>query len=268
MSLIHQAPVVVQGRRPGLYLGGKADAKDRDKLERYNVTHILNMTTSKEVNIKAGVPNFFESSGRFVYKRIAVLDAPTSVSDLAERSDEIVGFIAKGLHHGSVLVHCQRGVSRSTTAVLLYLMRRLGMPLSQALTLVQRRRPQAAPIPAFVTFLEEYEVGLRETGVVSSTSSGAKRPAGAAQPSGPTAKRPLVGPVFRCSRDDVVHEAEMDQRSMDPETGSSHKAEKLDGTGEEITGKMVGPIGRPASANDALKEYVPRRIGPTMPPEL
>jgi predicted protein tyrosine phosphatase len=122
MSLIHQAPGVVQGRRPGLYLGGKADAKDRDKLERYNVTHILNMTTSKEVNIKAGVPNFFESSGRFVYKRIAVLDAPTSVSDLAERSDEIVGFIAKGLHHGSVLVHCQRGVSRSTTAVLLYLM--------------------------------------------------------------------------------------------------------------------------------------------------
>jgi hypothetical protein len=57
MSLIHQAPVVVQGRRPGLYLGGKADAKDRDKLERYNVTHILNMTTSKEVNIKVSWRN-------------------------------------------------------------------------------------------------------------------------------------------------------------------------------------------------------------------
>jgi protein-tyrosine phosphatase len=73
--------------------------------------------------LQAGVPNYFESSGAFVYKRIPVLDASTSVSDFVEKADEIVKFIATGLCHGSVLVHCQRGVSRSTTAVLLYLMR-------------------------------------------------------------------------------------------------------------------------------------------------
>jgi protein-tyrosine phosphatase len=74
--------------------------------------------------LQAGVPNYFESSkGRFVYLRIPVYDASTSVSEILLAADDIVSFIAKGLLHGSVFVHCQRGVSRSTTAVMLYLMR-------------------------------------------------------------------------------------------------------------------------------------------------
>jgi len=51
MSLIYQSDTFVGGRRPGLYLGGKTDAKDAEKLERWNVTHILNVTPSKEACI-------------------------------------------------------------------------------------------------------------------------------------------------------------------------------------------------------------------------
>ena len=54
MSLIYQAKDLVQGRRPGLYLGGKSEAKNREKLEQWNVTHILNMTPAKEANIQVG----------------------------------------------------------------------------------------------------------------------------------------------------------------------------------------------------------------------
>jgi protein-tyrosine phosphatase len=79
--------------------------------------------------LKAGVPNYFESSGVYTYKRIPVLDASTSSSDLLDKADEIVDFIASGLCHGSVLVHCQRGVSRSTTAVVMYLMRYVNLML-------------------------------------------------------------------------------------------------------------------------------------------
>jgi len=121
MSLIYQADTMVQGRRPALYLGGKSDAKNREKLLARNVTHILNMTPTKEASIQAGVPNYFEAS--FTYQRIAVYDASTSTTELLAAADSIVAFIAKALHHGSCLVHCQRGVSRSTTAVLFYLMR-------------------------------------------------------------------------------------------------------------------------------------------------
>lgn len=58
-----------------------------------------------------------------MYKRVAVYDASTSANDLESQAEDIVNFISKGLHHGSVLVHCHHGVSRSTTCILLYLMR-------------------------------------------------------------------------------------------------------------------------------------------------
>lgn len=121
MSLIYQSEVMVHGQRPGLYLGGKSDAKNKERLLARNVTHILNVTPAKEVSIQAGVPCYFE--GTFSYKRVAVYDAPMSVADFLTAADSIVAFVAKALHHGSCLVHCKRGVSRSTTAVLFYLMR-------------------------------------------------------------------------------------------------------------------------------------------------
>lgn len=61
------------------------------------------------------------------------------------------------MHHGSVLIHCQRGVSRSVTCAVFFLMRKVGMTLESALDLCRARRSVAAPIPAFVEQLAEYE---------------------------------------------------------------------------------------------------------------
>jgi len=36
----------------GLYLGGQKDAKNRDKLQKWGVTHILNVTPEKESGIE------------------------------------------------------------------------------------------------------------------------------------------------------------------------------------------------------------------------
>ena len=83
---------------------------------------ILNVTPAKEAGITAGVPNYFEGrGGDIAYKRVPVYDIATS--DLLPYADAMVHFISNGLHHGSVLVHCQRGVSRSATAVIMFLMR-------------------------------------------------------------------------------------------------------------------------------------------------
>jgi protein-tyrosine phosphatase len=103
-------------------VGGKTDAKNKQKLLDRGITHILNVTPAKEASIQAGVPNYFERES-FVYKRIPVYDSSSSVSAMLDAANEICTFIATGLCHGSVLVHCQRGVSRSVTAVLLFLLR-------------------------------------------------------------------------------------------------------------------------------------------------
>ena len=120
MSLIYTSP----SSRNNIYLGGKADAKSFSTLKQRNILRILNVTPAKEAGITAGVPNYFEHNkgGMSIkYKRISVYDASTS--DLLSYAEEVVNFISSGLHHGSVLVHCQRGVSRSATAVMFYLIR-------------------------------------------------------------------------------------------------------------------------------------------------
>lgn len=63
MSLVYTAPPAVgessssaigSTKRNSLYLGGKADAKSRSKLDSWGVTHILNVTPEKDVGIQNG----------------------------------------------------------------------------------------------------------------------------------------------------------------------------------------------------------------------
>jgi protein-tyrosine phosphatase len=53
--------------------------------------------------------------------RIPVYDASTSVLEFQKSAEKIIKFIAVGLVHGNVLVHCQMGASRSVTAAIMYL---------------------------------------------------------------------------------------------------------------------------------------------------
>ena len=164
--------------RHSIYLGGKADAKDWEKLvNRWKITHVLNCTPAKETNIEAGVPNYFEhrtfpgQKQRFVYHRIPIYDAPSSLQELkSEHASDIVRFVTKGLCHGNVLVHCSRGVSRSTTSVVLYLMAKRDYTYDDAIAMIRRRRPQALPIPAFETWLRERDIYYR-TKKISETAA-------------------------------------------------------------------------------------------------
>ena len=57
MSLIYTTPASAASagsskKRHSIYIGGKKDAKDRNKLERWGVTHILNMTPPKDSSLQ------------------------------------------------------------------------------------------------------------------------------------------------------------------------------------------------------------------------
>ncbi|KAL7502842.1 hypothetical protein ACHAWX_000540 [Stephanocyclus meneghinianus] len=146
--------------RNNLYLGGKDDAKSLSKLQQRNVRRVLNVTPAKVAGITAGIQ----------YKRIPVYDASTS--DMLSYAEEIVNFISNGLHHGSVLVHCQRGVSRSATAVIMFLIRKANMTYEQSLQLCQKRRGVVDPIPAFREQLRKYEKDCREWGYLTAVNQG------------------------------------------------------------------------------------------------
>lgn len=119
------------------------------------------------VRTQSGIPNYFPRA--FTYHRVAVYDSATS--DLARHAHEIASFVASALHHGSVLVHCRQGVSRGPTAVLFYLIRKLGMTSDEALRLVRSKREVANPIPSFVAQARQCEQQVVHRGGSTTTTT-------------------------------------------------------------------------------------------------
>eukprot|EP00066_Takifugu_rubripes_P002158 XP_003963887.2 PREDICTED: dual specificity protein phosphatase 19-like isoform X2 [Takifugu rubripes] len=99
--------------RPFLLLASQDAAHDIDTLQRYKVSHIL--------NVAYGVTNLYPDL--FVYKTLQILDLPDT--DITSHLAECSSFIDEARkQEGVVLVHCNAGVSRSSSVVIGYLMQR------------------------------------------------------------------------------------------------------------------------------------------------
>lgn len=218
---------------------------------------------------KSGVPNYFETSStssisrtatgrRIIYKRIPVYDAATS--DLLSHADTVVGFISSALHHGSVLVHCKQGISRSATCVIFFLMRKAGMSLEKALALCRARRPDVEPIPAFMAQLKTYEDKCRRLGVIRDDNKEPKPVVGdegndkkRKGPVGPAIGPPaMIGPMIGPSREGSKGDEDKRVRSkkmrvigpaVGPQMPSSSKGDTSDG--DVAIRPSIGPMIKP-----------------------
>ena len=118
-----------------LYLGNDVVAQDLSLLKENKITHILNLTTN--------IPNKFD---HIVYKKIIMLDIASQ--NIRQYFDESFEFIDESLkdENNSVLVHCNAGVSRSTSFIIAYLLQKqLFKNYSDALHYVKKRRPVVSP---------------------------------------------------------------------------------------------------------------------------
>lgn len=79
---------------------------------------VVAMTPS--LDPEAGCPNFFEgrTPPAFSYKRIPIFD--NRGEDILQYMEGAISFIEQSKHYGSVLVHCNKGVSRSASFVIGY----------------------------------------------------------------------------------------------------------------------------------------------------
>ncbi|XP_074658986.1 dual specificity protein phosphatase 19-like [Tubulanus polymorphus] len=131
---------------PGLILGSQDVALDYDELQKLKVTHILNVASS--------VDNAFPK--KFTYKRIPILDLPNT--NISEHFVDAIQFIDKARSKGgSVLVHCNAGVSRSATIVIAYLMKIERLSYDDAYDLARSARECIRPNDGFVQQLRTYE---------------------------------------------------------------------------------------------------------------
>lgn len=87
---------------PGLFLGNAAHSEDINKLQKYNIRYILNVST---------LPNQFQDTGKIEYLQIAITDHWSQ--DLSVHFPSAIKFIEEAkAKNVSCLVHCLAGVSR------------------------------------------------------------------------------------------------------------------------------------------------------------
>ncbi|KAF3707937.1 Dual specificity protein phosphatase 19 [Channa argus] len=141
----------VEDKSLDLQIASQDAVHDIDTLQRYKVSHVL--------NVAYGVINLFPD--QLVYKTLQILDLPET--DITSYLGECSTFIDQAREqNGVVLVHCNAGVSRSSSIVIGYLMMREGLSFDEAYSQVKLARPSMHPNPGFYQQLQSYKPWITE----------------------------------------------------------------------------------------------------------
>ncbi|XP_035671436.1 dual specificity protein phosphatase 2-like [Branchiostoma floridae] len=132
-----------------LYQGRGDQATNEKIVSDLKITHIVNI--SKEH------PNGFPLYIKYMNVRVDD-DMSANVTHLLPRTTE---FIAEAIESGGrVLVHCNLGISRSSTITMAYLMKERQWTMKDAFDFLKERRQVAQPNMGFLRQLSKYEVEL------------------------------------------------------------------------------------------------------------
>ena len=136
---------------PFLVLGNMRDAGDTETLARLGVDHVLNVTA---------VSPAYTPAPHLTYKQLHAAD--NGLQNIKQYFDEAFQFIdATRASGGSVLIHCQAGVSRSPTIAIAYLIKYFPMSIGDAYKFVKCRRSIISPNLNFMGQLLEFEQSLK-----------------------------------------------------------------------------------------------------------
>lgn len=179
---------------PYLFLGGKNEAKSKSTLLQLKISYILNCTPSRNNDPESGCPNYYEKEKSFKYCRIPIYD--NKGEDITNYIDTANRFIEEGKHYGGVLVHCHKGISRSASFVICYLMKKNQMTCDEALCYVQGIRSIVTPNVAFMTQLRLYDMELTLQRNHTETEVNLNSHCNFENPSSLSCIGPSIGPIF------------------------------------------------------------------------
>lgn len=132
---------------PNLYASGCKVASSWEFLETFHITRIVNCSASI-------VMNSFEHLPNMKYLALNLIDGRDE--DISWFVYQVIKFIDEGISNKeSMLVHCEKGISRSCTFVIAYCMWSLKLSWKDAFNFVQSKRKCCNPNSAFSCNLME-----------------------------------------------------------------------------------------------------------------
>jgi protein-tyrosine phosphatase len=141
---------------PYLFVGGAKVAQSLNILEERGITHIINCAASV-------IPNYFESSPNICYLSLKMLDGRDD--DISWFITDVVQFIYKAMLNGhKMLLHCEKGISRSCSLAIAYHMWSTASTWKQSFNYVKSRRLISNPNTAFTCNLIEIDELLNGDG--------------------------------------------------------------------------------------------------------
>ena len=126
---------------PGVFIGPKEAAYNRETLRRLGITRVIICCDC--------IPAYHEEDPTIFYLRIPIKDSlfqnltaflPTAMAFIAESSEKGEG----------CLVHCNAGVSRSGSIIVAYIRRTLKLSLEDSLAFAKSKRPIIHPNSNFL----------------------------------------------------------------------------------------------------------------------
>ncbi|KAI9271728.1 protein-tyrosine phosphatase-like protein [Phascolomyces articulosus] len=130
---------------PRLFVGNQIAGSIQDLLKEHGITHILALGIFEPIH------------DHIIFKNIRIMDVPEE--NLIQHLDDTFDFIHDAYENGgSILVHCEAGMSRSTAVVAAYLMRTRQLSPQAALDMVKAKRTFAQPNSGFMEQLDLYQL--------------------------------------------------------------------------------------------------------------
>lgn len=137
-----------------LYLGSFDNASDKTELKSMKINFILNCAIECK--------NLYPLD--FYYKHLKISDEDTF--NIIDYFSLAIAFIEKARSsQAKIFIHCQMGISRSTTIVIAYLMKYHHFSLKKAFVYVKSRRSQTFPNFGFMEQLIKYDSTLKRKSI-------------------------------------------------------------------------------------------------------
>jgi len=141
---------VKHGHPGNIFIGNFVGACSSRLCQKNNIDAIINMSVK-----------VIKKHSKITYYAFPINDLPGE--DIVRLFNMTSNIIEGHLKAGeNVLVNCNMGVSRSTTIVLAYIIRKTGMEVDSALALCRKFRPCCNPNYGFMEQLKRYHLKIRE----------------------------------------------------------------------------------------------------------